>query len=82
MSIDKLCKRKSDGKMFRPSCPDNYNEGNALADLFSGKDCFYFRGVEWQDRKWFQLRGKWVDTGEIWEPNSGEFDVIDSKETP
>ncbi len=74
----KLCKRKSDGAMFRPSYPDGYDGAQAMADTLIGRTTFYFRGVRWQSRKWWQLSGCWVDTGEIWQPKSGEFDVVDA----
>ena len=73
----KLCKRKSDGTMFRPSTPDNYGEFEAMVDLFKGIHRFYFREVEFRPRKWYQFKGKWVDTGKVWEPSSGEFEVLD-----
>lgn len=74
----KLCKRKTDGAMFRPSYPDNYDSGQAVADALAGTTKFYFREVRWVAPRWWQLRGKWVDTGVIWTPSSGEFDVIDA----
>lgn len=71
-----LCRRKSDGAMFRPSCPPDYCEGQAIADAIMGRRLFYFEGIRWQPRRWWQLRGRWVDTGEVWQPESGEFEVI------
>lgn len=62
--------------MFRPSYPDDWTDGDALAAVIAGKASFYFRGVRWEPRRWWQLSGQWVDTGEIWEPESGEFDVL------
>ena len=73
-----LCKRKADGAMFRPSFPDDYDAGKAMADMFTGKSSFYFRGIKWEPRRWWQFRGRWIDTGEIWQPESGEFDVVQS----
>jgi hypothetical protein len=71
-----LCRRKTDGAIFRPSHPDDYCHGQAMADAILGNLRFYFRGVRWQPRRWWQIRGRWIDTGEIWESESGEFDVI------
>lgn len=71
-----LCRRKTDGAIFRPSHPGDYCHGQAMADAILGRLRFYFRGVRWQPRRWWQIRGRWIDTGEIWEPESGEFDVI------
>ena len=71
-----LCRRKADGAMFRASFPDDYDAGKALADCFSGVTKFYFRGVIWKPRRWWQFKGHWLDTGEIWEPESGEFEVL------
>lgn len=76
----KLCKRKTDGAMFRPSYPDDYSVADAIADAADGHPKFYFRGVKWQPRKWWKIwqpRGEWIDTGDIWQPQSGEFTVID-----
>lgn len=71
-----LCRRKTDGAMFRASTPDDYTFAQSLADMFALKAEFYFRGIVWQPRRWWQLHGRWVDTGEVWEPTSGEFDVL------
>lgn len=77
-----LCRRKSDGAMFRASVPDDYTEADAIVDCLSLKKLeFYFRGVLWQPRRWWQRRGCWVDRGEIWEPESGEFDVVGDART-
>lgn len=74
----KLCRRKTDGAMFRPSYPDDYTGEKSMADAFTGRATFYFRSVRWQPRRWWQLHGQWIDTGEIWQPQSGEFDVLDA----
>lgn len=74
----KLCRRKTDGAVFKASCPPDYCGGQAIADVLRGRLAFYFLGVKWQPRKWWQLRGKWVETGEAWEPTSDEFDVFDA----
>ncbi len=75
-----LCRRKTDGAMFRPSFPDGYDGWQATTSTLNRKEFFYFRMVKWQPRRWWQIRGRWVDTGEIWEPTSGEFDVIKNAE--
>lgn len=75
-----LCRRKTDGALFRASYPEGYDSGQAIADILLGKRTFYFRGVRWQPRRWWQARGRWIDTGEIWTPASGEFEVIDAAE--
>ena len=79
--MSKLVIRASDGAVFEPSCPDNYDEGQALIDLFSGINCWYFRQLQWKPRRWWQLYGKWKRTGEIWKPKEGrEFDVVTRKQ--
>lgn len=74
----KLCRRKSDGSVWEPSCRDDYTAGDALADAFAGRRTFYFRRVEWRAAPcWkFWTRGSWEQTGEVWEPESGEFEVV------
>lgn len=82
---DKLCIRKSDDTLWEPSYPDHRNDGHALALLFSGDVMkWYFRAVEWEPSPWwkFWTKGSWQRTGEIWEPESGEFDVVDRKYAP
>ena len=77
----KLCRRKTDGAMYRPSYLDGYDRADAVADcLRSGPLRFYFRRVEFRPGRWlpFPCKGRWIDTGEVWEPESGEFDVIDA----
>lgn len=75
----RLCRRKTDGAIFRPSFPDGYTQKDAFTDMMRGQMRFYFQGVRWEPRKWWQMRGRWVDTGEVWEPESGEFDVSDAQ---
>ena len=77
---DKVCIRKSDGAFFEPSCRDGYGEGQALADLFSGRHTWYFRRIELRPRRFLPFIRKWVRTGETWEPSSGEFDVLSEKD--
>ena len=74
-----LCKRKTDGALFRPSFPDDYNAGQAIADTLTGKKSWYFRRVEPKKvRRWFRTSTIYEDTGEIWCPREGaEFDVIE-----
>lgn len=76
---EKIIVRKSDGALFRPSHPDWWTEADAVAATLSGDGpMFYFRGVAWVPGRvlpW-PRRGRWVDTGEIWEPASGEFSVV------
>lgn len=83
---DKLCIRKSDATVWEPSCPDDYTEGDALATALLGRPSWYFRHVEWESSPWwkFWTRGKWVRTGDIWKPESGEFMVVshDAAATP
>lgn len=68
--VNKICRRKSDGRFYEPSHPDD-----AVIDLFNYS--WYFREVELMPRRWWQLRPRWKRTGEIWEPDSGEFDVLE-----
>ena len=53
---------------------------DALADTLSCTFRFYFIGIVWQPRKWWQFEGQWIDTSEVWQPESGEFEVIDYME--
>lgn len=72
----KLIIRKADGATFRASSPDGYDMAQALADLVSSdKPSFYFRRIR-RERNWLG-RKRWVDTGEVWEPKSGEFWVVE-----
>lgn len=66
------------GKMYRASCPDAYTRGDALAEMFSGAaDEFYFREMKETPRPWWKGGGTvWADTGAIWQPLSGEFEVL------
>jgi len=74
----KLCVRKSDGAMFRPSFPDGWGDAEATASAFSGRGPqFYFRRIAVQPKRWWHRRERWSDTGETWEPESGEFQVVE-----
>lgn len=71
-TVDTICVRKRDAALFEPSFdPDNVHA--IFVDLFSGKSTFYFRRVVPVRHR---RRALWRRTGEIWEPESGEFDVI------
>ena len=74
-----LCRRKSDGALFRPAFPDGYDAGHAIADALTGTRAWYFQRVEVQTvRRWFRTRTTYEDTGEIWQPTRGnQFDVIE-----
>lgn len=75
-----LCRRRSDGALFRPSYPDGYTEGHAIVDLFTKKGpSWYFRAVRARTvGRWFWRRTVYEDTGDVWEPKMGkEFDVLD-----
>ena len=81
--IDKLCIRKSDGTVWEPSYSDDYGESQAFADCLLGKQSFFFRRVVHKRVGWWIFkRWKWVRTGEIWEPASGEFDVVEASDLP
>lgn len=76
MKLDKIIIRKSDGILFRPSYPDSWTDGDAIVSVFSSKGPqFYFRGVRVVPPRWWQRCPRWEDTGEIWQPESGEFKV-------
>lgn len=79
-----ICKRNSDGKLFRPSYPDDWTEAEAnlaFAEILAGESLgYYFREIVWKPFPWW-LRwlfpGYWSDTGEIWEPDSyREFTIL------
>ena len=78
-SYDKICQRRSDNTLYRPSCPDDYNAGQAFADIFSKGPCWYFRRIR---RVKCKLRPNfWQDTGEVWKPKEGkEFRVLSNSE--
>ena len=79
--MKKLIIRTSDGALFEPSFPDNYNEGRALADAisaaFNNKPCWYFRRIEPIKKRWWHFKQRYKRTGEVWEPNaSEEFELL------
>ena len=70
--------RKKDGATFKPSFPrpEEYAEhGGPMDSLFDGSSGFFFRRIE--RRGWWIFK-VWRETGEIWKPESGEFDVSKS----
>lgn len=75
---EKVCRRKDDGTLWMPSYPEDWTDGDALAATLSGDPSFYFRQVVFVRRRW--LPGYWSLTGNIWQPASGEFDVLDAGE--
>lgn len=76
----KLCIRKSDGTVWKPSTPPGYTYGHAIADCMLGRTGFYFKQVVLGNRGWWIFtRRRWVETGEIWEPKSGEFTVVEAR---
>ena len=75
---DKLCIRRSDGTVWEPSHPDGYTEGDAIADVLLGRSRWFFRQVEWRPSPWWRFwsRGRWVRSGDVWEPVGGrEFEI-------
>jgi hypothetical protein len=72
----KITVRKIDRACFEPSYSDDYNEGKAIADIMLGNTRFYFRRVIPVKFLWMI---RWVRTGDIWQPKSGEFEVMDVK---
>lgn len=77
--IEKVARCKKTGRLYRPSFPDDYDQGKAFAEAWLGTGGFYFRRIERIRRTW-PLRDYWRDTGEVWEPVSGEFDLLSNKE--
>lgn len=77
-NLNSVCKRKTDGVLFRPSYPSNLTRGEVIAACILGKRNFYFRRIK-PVKKWFTRY--FEDTGEIWEPESGEFDIIKDKKS-
>ena len=76
--LSKICRRKSDGSLWRPSTPPGYDYGDAMRDTVSGVSRFYFIGICRVHRWWW--RDYWQDTAEVWAPSSGEFQVLNQGE--
>ena len=84
-----IVRRKSDGAVFRASHPEDPETfARICGDAFAGGG-FYFRRIRLQPKRWWRWRqrlwpfwrlwpSRWVETGEIWEPKSGEFNVASS----
>lgn len=81
MASDRLCIRKSDGSIWEPITPPGYTHGQMVADCMLGKLqwCFW-RLIRERVGWWIFKRLKWVSTGQIWQPTSGEFNVLTEKE--
>ena len=75
--MNKIIVRRSDGAYFKSSYP-KIGDTHVFEGRYGGRG-YYFRRVEWLPRKWWQVRGEWVETGEIWEPDpdKGEFFTMD-----
>ncbi len=74
-----IVRRKSDGAVFRASFPEDPMEfARICGNAFAGRGGFYFRRIRLQPKKWWRFWRRWADTGEIWEPKSGEFDIASS----
>lgn len=75
---DKLCIRNSDKKIFIPSYPEYWNDGDSVNACISGNVKWYFKEVI--ETSWWIFR-YWGETGEIWEPKeANEFNVINYKQ--
>ena len=80
--LDTLCVRKSDGLIFRPSCPDTYTVGDVYRDMLNGGGQYFFREVVFHSSRIPFKSGRWVQTGYTWSPARHEFDwydIADSK---
>jgi len=63
-----------DGSRFRASFPVGYGQAAALASMLAKDgDSFYFRRMRHVRRWWWS--DYWIDTGEIWKPKTGEFEL-------
>lgn len=69
-TVDTICVRKSDGALFEPS----FDPENPLAGIFNKSKQFYFRRVVPVRHR---RRALWRRTGETWQPQSGEFAVVE-----
>lgn len=51
-----------DGEFFTPTTPENYCEGQAIADVLSGKSNYTFRRVKIREKslRKLQVRDKWI----------------------
>ena len=77
----KLVRRLSDGAIFEPSVPDNYDMLDCVAEILAGRSSWFLRKIEQVPRRWWHLRRRWKRTGEVWitrYPRS--FEVITARE--
>ena len=75
-SLDTVIRDPKTGAFFRASFRRGYDASAAMVDTISGNARFYFRRVHRLKRPWWRGGDTWEDTGEIWCPESGEFEVI------
>ena len=77
MKQNTLAQRISDGALFLPSFPADSSDNIILLEMLSERSQYYFRRVIQIERAWWQLRERYMRTGEIWMPlRSSEFNVI------
>lgn len=75
--LKKVVRSKATGQLYRASYPHGWGDGDAIAAAFSQESPrFYFREVERIRRPWWRGGDIWRDTGEIWQPERGTFDVL------
>ena len=70
-------RRISDGSMYEASFPDHWQDHDAVVACLTGSTGFYFRKLRKVNKKWWQFwKPEWERTGEVWQPESGEFEVL------
>ena len=73
--MNQFARSKADGLFYEPSYPDGWTDADAVAACLNGTASFYFRQVVLVKRVW-PFRPTWKRTGVIWQPKSGEFEVL------
>lgn len=69
--------RKTDGAIFKPSCPElhEYEEhGGPFDNIFSKEGSWFFRRVKRVGLE-IPFLGFWLETGEVWRPKRSELHI-------
>ncbi len=75
---NQLIIRTNDKKIFLASYPSEWNDGDSIVNIITGKVKWYFREIIEKSKWGFRF---WEETGNIWQPQTNyEFDVINFRE--